>query len=167
MTLERLLSFYRRSNQPRYTARISRPIITRRVGTRPERVLKRTTSLQAPPDTWQSAQNVNLMFNRAASLQQGEVRVSTLKSESLRQSKNDILTSKTVSGLRSRLGKTRELCLHSNKAASLQWSESRVYTRCSCLFYFRWGSCSQGNTTFASTRYVFSLCFYDQLTVHW
>ena len=37
MTLERLLSFYRRSDQSRYMARISRSIVTRRVAMRPER----------------------------------------------------------------------------------------------------------------------------------
>ena len=37
MTLERLLSFYKHSNPPRYAARISRPIITRRGAKRFER----------------------------------------------------------------------------------------------------------------------------------
>jgi len=80
MTLERLLSFYKHSNWPRYAAIISRPIIAKCLATRPEHgscVLKRTVSLQAPPDTWPHTQNVNLVFNRAASLQQGKVRVSS------------------------------------------------------------------------------------------
>ena len=71
MTLERLLSFYRCSNRPRYVACISRPIVARRMATRSERgprVLKRTGSLQAPQDTWQHTWNVNLVFNRVASL---------------------------------------------------------------------------------------------------
>jgi len=100
MTLEWLLSFYKRSNRSRYAARISRSIVVRRVATRPERgsrVLKRTSSLQALPDTWQRTQNANLVFTRAANLQQGEARVSTLKSASLPRSKNGVSTSKTVS----------------------------------------------------------------------
>ena len=80
------MSFNRRGNRPRYMARFSRPIVVRRVATRPKhgpRILKRAVFLQAPPDIWQRAQNMNLAFNSAVSLQQEEVRVSTLKSMSL------------------------------------------------------------------------------------
>ena len=92
--------FYRRSTWPRYVALISRSIIAGHVAARPEcefRILKRITSLQAPPDTWQRTQNASLAFNRATSFQQREVWVSISKSTSLQQSESCVSTSKTAS----------------------------------------------------------------------
>jgi len=127
MTLERLLCFYRRSNRPRYATRISKPIVARRVATRLERgsrILKRTSSLQAPQDTWPRTQNVNLTFNRAASLQQGEVCVSTTKTASLRATSpldvrvssisDEVCVSKTT-----RPSRLQDLCSVSTSTISL------------------------------------------------
>ena len=127
MTLERLLCFYKRNNRPRYATRISKLIVARRVATPPERgsrVLKRTSSHQAPPDTWPRTQNTNLTFNRAASLQQGEVYVSTTKTTSLRAKSpldvcvssisDEVCVSKTT-----RSSRLQDLCSVSTSTISL------------------------------------------------
>jgi len=114
MTLERLLTFYRRNNWLRYTARISRSIVTRRVATRLERgphVLKRTATLQAPLTCgnmlkkWISPLTEPRPFGKE-------------KSVSLLWSLHHFDGVRTASLLRRpHLGKAIELCLNFNRAA--------------------------------------------------
>ena len=119
MTLEKTAVFYRRTDRLRYAARISRPISV---------------------DTWQRTQDMNFAFNRAASLQQSESGVSTLKFASLQQSESCVSSVFSSSHLfnkvrvmlrfKVRVSSTKWepplFCIL--KFASLQQSESRIFT---------------------------------------
>ena len=138
MTLKRLLSFYRRTNRSRYAARISRPIIARRVATRPERG---TSSLQAPPDTWPRTQNANLVFNRVASLQQGEILVSLQTEDHVWVKQESCVSTLTESRLFNKVRVTSPLDVRVSSTLD---------------------EVSQRNMTVVSTRPVFSLYFCNQ-----
>ena len=95
--------------------------------------IKRTASLQAPPNTWQCTQNASLTFSKVAFLRRRKVRISTTKSASLQPSESCVSTR----------------C-------------SRLSDKWELRFYFRWDPRLWGNMTFVFTRPVFSLYFYNQ-----